>query len=607
MKKTVTRKLPSLMSVFSRSMYLSVFLPILAILVLALLFPYRDNIAMQEKHYANYVDNAVSSISRHLSYVVDAVTLIEDSETIRQNMKTIYETGRVEQKENLILDDIDAPITYVNVFTNRAINAAAIFAEDELIYYFRSSASMDAALDRCGKIYEMHKAESNKKGEFFTDGNNSYVYWVKDYVNIYDGRVYGKIILEIMQAPRSLAAETGQTATSYDYQVDLSTYPDTQYFLYNLSGTVVFSSEEDKIGSMIEYAVPKALRGGEDVIRESGEYEITTNYLYKQRLYLYLFTPTASIYSYTRSTFIYFLGGVGVLMIVVFLLLIIVLERIKSPFNGLRRYSEMAEEYDSAIPAFEPKYAEIDDVCRLITKNNQTIAALKSSEADYALKVKDAKIQTLQSQITPHFLFNMLDTIGWKAEQANSKDLSEMINRLGELIREDILMNGKEKITIGQELDYIKNYLSLQQIRYGNRFEYCINVDEDLLENYYIPKLSIQPVVENSVVHGISQSGRPGLIEIDIWEDIDCIFCRITDNGVGFDSTDFFERPPKAAPPEAPLHSHIALHNIQNRIHMLYGERYGLDINSVLGKGTVVMITLPIDIISRENAEKRGD
>ncbi|MGI6169348.1 MAG: sensor histidine kinase [Christensenellales bacterium] len=561
---------------------------------------------MQEKHYTTYVTNAVNSISRHLTYVVDAVTLIEDSETIRSNMKQIYETEQVDKKEALILDDIDAPITYVNVFTNRAISAAAIYAQDEMIYYFRSGSSMDTALERCAKIYEQYKYSTNKKGEFVSDGGSPYVYWVKDYVNIYDGRIYGKIVLEVMQAPSSPPVGNEPAAATYNYQVDLSTYPNTQYFLYNLSGTVVFSNNPEDIGSLINYTVPRALRDSEGVVMDSEDYEVTTDYLYKQRLHYYFFTPVSDIYAYTRTTFGYFLGGVGILMVVLFSILVIILERIKSPFKSLERYGEMAAEYKDAIPSFEPKYAEIENVCQIITGKMKTISTLKNAEADYELKMKDAKIQTLQSQITPHFLFNMLDTIGWKAEQSNFKDLSDMITRLGDLIREDILLNGKEKITIGQELDYIKNYLSLQQIRYGNSFEYVINVDEELLHSCYIPKLSFQPVVENSVVHGISKVNRPGLIIIDIWEDMDCIICRITDNGIGFDSTGFFERPPRTIPPSAHLHSHIALHNIQNRIQMLYGERFGITIDSEIGKGTVTMITLPIDTNPPEEGAYQG-
>ena len=141
-------------------------------------------------------------------------------------------------------------------------------------------------------------------------------------------------------------------------------------------------------------------------------------------------------------------------------------------------------------------------------------------------------------------------------------------------------------------MQYVKDYLALEQIRLAGRFTYTINVDEDLL-SCRIPKLSIQPIVENSIVHGFQNLSHPGTIEIQMWEDTDGLRCSIRDNGIGFDADGFFEHKPANQPDSK--HNHIALHNIQDRIHMLCGPQYGIHIRSIIGMGTEVMITFPID------------
>ena len=194
----------------------------------------------------------------------------------------------------------------------------------------------------------------------------------------------------------------------------------------------------------------------------------------------------------------------------------------------------------------------------------------------------------------PHFLFNILDSIGWKAAESGSSDVSTMVQRLGEMLRSDLMFNDRQKLTLREELQYVQNYLILQKIRSGaEAFDYTINADDEILGLYYLPKLTLQPIVENCITHAFRGINRKGHIQINIWEDMDAVYCHIIDNGCGFDSDRYFDQPATEAPSNHG--NHIALSNIQNRLRMLYGPEYGLTIKSVIDEGTTVIVRLPFD------------
>ena len=178
-------------------------------------------------------------------------------------------------------------------------------------------------------------------------------------------------------------------------------------------------------------------------------------------------------------------------------------------------------------------------------------------------------------------------------EQNNTVGIGDIIDSLGDILHNDIVFSGKNEITIAQELEYIRNYLNLQKIRFPDRFDYSIECDEDIL-NFLIPKLSLQPIVENSVVHGVVPCQRHGFIHIQIWEEIDCIMCRVTDNGNGFDAERVLRELHETAVEAGTKRHHIALCNIQNRIQLNYGKSYGLTIVSELGHGAEITLTLPL-------------
>lgn len=206
---------------------------------------------------------------------------------------------------------------------------------------------------------------------------------------------------------------------------------------------------------------------------------------------------------------------------------------------------------------------------------------------------KEMELKFFQAQMNPHFMFNVLNVIALQAKIDGNEQISKSISNFSQLIQSKIYRSDTEKVRIKQELEYVKFYLEIQEFRYGKGLSYSIEVDEKLLD-CYIPKLCIQMVVENAVVHGIEPKMGGGHVQISVAEEFGNIQMKIIDDGVGFDTTGQMILPLKAGPANK-THNQVGLNNVNSIIKLMYGKEYGVTIYSETGKGTTVAICIPLD------------
>ncbi|MGE5630608.1 MAG: sensor histidine kinase [Caulobacteraceae bacterium] len=209
------------------------------------------------------------------------------------------------------------------------------------------------------------------------------------------------------------------------------------------------------------------------------------------------------------------------------------------------------------------------------------------------IKEREAELKALQAQINPHFLYNTLDTIFWKAEKSKQKDISEMVYALSRLFR-TTLNKGSEFILVREEKEFIEHYLLLQSSRFRERLTYEIDFGP-LIQDYSIPKLIFQPFVENSIIHGMEAYDRTCHIKISgRFADEKMVFV-IEDNGVGIDQAAVSELLNRTRTDEKGLPSKqgYAISNVDQRLALYYDGDYKINITGSPGKGTKVEIILP--------------
>lgn len=215
------------------------------------------------------------------------------------------------------------------------------------------------------------------------------------------------------------------------------------------------------------------------------------------------------------------------------------------------------------------------------------IQALMEKVRNEEISLRKTELKALQAQINPHFLYNTLDAIGWLCEEERSQDAVEMVNALARLFRISI-SKGHELIPIQKEVEHAGSYLKIQNFRYKNQFTYHFDVEESCLP-YYCNKITLQPIIENAIYHGIDRMVDEGKIEITIREQGEDILFSIRDNGVGMTR----EQCAAVLNKEPGDQTGIGIKNVNDRIKIYFGEKYGIQIESELDEGTCVTICMP--------------
>ena len=236
-----------------------------------------------------------------------------------------------------------------------------------------------------------------------------------------------------------------------------------------------------------------------------------------------------------------------------------------------------------------------DEIGELTSTYNYMIHAMEDLiEKEYLLgqETKNAELKILQAQINPHFLYNTLDMIQWFAEEGMLSQIEESVSSLATFYRLS-LSNGKEFISLREEMEHVRSYIRLQRLRFPDTFLYEEELDEGLLD-YLLPKTTRQPLVENAITHGLQESKRiPGHLLIKIEkEEGKNIRIRILDDGAGM------KKPPRTTPNGGTSRENsghgFGIPNVSSRLTLLYGPGYGVVFEQNIPEGTIAIVRIPI-------------
>ena len=257
------------------------------------------------------------------------------------------------------------------------------------------------------------------------------------------------------------------------------------------------------------------------------------------------------------------------------------LKRWIAPLNDLRETMLEIASGAQNLRAKETGAYELREVTRqfnaMLDQIDQLMAAIRRQEE----ATRQYELQALSSQINPHFLYNTLDTIIWMAEFQDSQRVVQVTKSLATYFRL-ALNQGKDLISLSDEINHVRQYLFIQKQRYGDKLEYEIAEDPDF-DNLVLPKLVLQPLVENALYHGIKEKDGQGHIKVSVQKKDSGLIIRIEDDGVGFQATSDSSQ-------SQLKRGGVGLQNVDQRLKLHFGDNYQMKINSVPEKGTTVEI-----------------
>ncbi|SHJ05552.1 two-component system, sensor histidine kinase YesM [Clostridium cavendishii DSM 21758] len=265
--------------------------------------------------------------------------------------------------------------------------------------------------------------------------------------------------------------------------------------------------------------------------------------------------------------------------------------KLTKPINNLKNTMKLVEGGVFDARADESERDEIGELAHSFNFMLDEIKKLLEVSLKEEGERKDAEYKALLSQINPHFLYNTLNTIKWMAIMQNADNIRDMTTCLGRLLQKSI-KNVDNFVSIDEELSLVEDYIYIQKFRYKDKFNINYEVSEEV-RYLYTPKFILQPAIENSIFHGIEPKEEDGLINLSVDIEEDKVVFKVEDDGVGMDESKVLELLSKDNHSGRGF-SGLGVRNIDERIKSLFGKEFGVDIQSKIGEGTVVIITIPV-------------
>lgn len=266
---------------------------------------------------------------------------------------------------------------------------------------------------------------------------------------------------------------------------------------------------------------------------------------------------------------------------------------IARPIVELLHLMNQAEHGDLTVRYHDKGHDEIDRLGEGFNNMLEKIQKLIDLVYLEQKNIREAELKILQAQIKPHFLYNTLDTIHWMAKEHGAKDVEELVTALTRLFRVG-LSGGREIITIQEEIEHVQSYLFIQNVRYEGKFDYSIDVEEEILQKGTL-KILLQPLVENAIYHGIKEVRRKGHISVTGRKEGTAVIFEVKDNGIGMDTEQIDDLTHVLNGENVDSERRgYALFNVNDRVRLSFGLEYGLHIESEKSVGTTVILRLPL-------------
>lgn len=308
----------------------------------------------------------------------------------------------------------------------------------------------------------------------------------------------------------------------------------------------------------------------------------------------------SNIFSILRPTLIIFLIGLGIVLALTFIVAYGVSYRFTKPVTKMISSIQAFGKQELNARIEDSSIQEFHDIGTVFNEMADRIEYLITEVYEKQLIATQSKVKYLQSQINPHFQFNILAMLSLKAKMAGNEELYQSLNAFSKLMQGKIFREKEIKIKVKEELDIVKFYLLLQKERYQEKLSYDIYVEDDRIYEDMIPRLLIEPLVENAVSHGLEPQKEKGGIVVRLYEEFiekenrsSMLHICVEDNGVGMGEKEIEVNTQDE--PYKVEHTHTGFENAKRMLQILYGDNYEFKIWSEKGKGTKIEIIIPVE------------
>lgn len=372
-----------------------------------------------------------------------------------------------------------------------------------------------------------------------------------------------------------------------DFQLGDKSY----FFIADKNGRIIFHPQEDKIGTQSNF-----YSGGfenREINYNNEEYLLTSTFSELTGWHIISMASAREVeaelnYLTEITIFLTF-----VILTIIILLVLYLSNSLSEPIRKLQELSYKASENDLSVKIDVSGKDEIAQLGKSFNKMIRRINKLLEQNVREQKLLRKLEMESLDNQIKPHFIYNTLDLIIGLLENDKIEEAAHMVEALGKFFRLS-LSHGKEMVLIRNEIKHVKNYLFIQQYRHGEEYEYIVDIEDLEIMDKHIPKLILQPIVENAIYHGILPAEKKGLIIIKGYYKDKSIYFEIIDNGAGIKAEKVKEinniLTGKIKTDDQK--KYFGLRNVDRRLKLMYGGASGLKVESKFGEKTIVTIRI---------------
>lgn len=580
-----------------KSKVIAIFLPLLifSLLILGALSSHLFSRSLIERTTRNVADESQLILSRTDYILRSAETAANIMVT---NINRLYESYPSAQREAVTLMQVrfanlmqSRLSTDLSIF--REVDAAVFVGNDGTVYPSYTSGGGEGGIAASGMLEQVREADSYGTSHWFgmqlrdfmtSDPDSPVLTLGKMVIHIDTGETLGTLFLMVKEEQLSAFLQSSDPAASKAY-----------YFM-DKHMRVVAAADKNLLLTPIEPSMAAAIgdhngsaRAASFSYKDDGNM-ITISHYGRMDWELInvvsLKLLTADVQQNVRLTAL-----VGALCLIFSLFGASILSRmVASPLERLTRAMRQVVSGDLS-PVVEAKTEdEIGTIAEAFNFMVGRVRELLHKVTQEQNRKREYELALLSAQIKPHFLYNTLDTIYVLNELDRNEEARDTTKALADFYRM-VLNKGRELIILEKEAEITDDYLAIMQIRYPDVFRYEIDIPAEL-SGTPIPKLSLQPLVENAIYHGLKKKESKGFIRIQAFTAEGKVFVQVTDNGVGMEE-ERMEAIMSGYSPEEETRS-IGTYSVQQRLSLYFGEEYGLTVQSALGEGTVVELSLPM-------------
>lgn len=558
-------------------------LTITVILVLSILFFYKGTSYILINEYEQSITAQLSQVNQQISEQIDAldsiIPMFLSNSLISNTLESINYNSVTYDSKISIEKQMSHTYYSTSLSSKNFINGIHIFSDDGTEFYIPTSGKSERDIDLNQKLLD--NIDPSDPGLICMSLYSEYksIFFARNIFSSNTGRHIGIFIVDVAPVNWIQFCAKGL---------------DPSWFIYLYNNEMSILSNEDmevQSAQLLKQIAPQNSTVSFQELTLSGEpYFVAAQELQGLQITSAVAAPKLLMMSDLNQTLKSYLLLMSGIVLIALAAAVVLSRAVTRPINKMVFHiNEISQGRQDSLPPLKMHY----EFQIWMNAFNEMLKKLDISYNDNFQKqllLKNAEIRALQSQMDPHFLFNVLNTIAWKAQMSDNEEIYDMIISLGELLRINTISKESAYTLLEQEMKYVKFYIYLQQMRFEDKISFDIQVPDSLMQ-CKIPGFCIQPLVENAIVHGLEPKKGNGKLSINIIETKRYMEISINDNGIGFETVPDIRQ---IASKNDGSHTHVGLKNLDKRLELLYGEESRLHILSTPNVCTSISFRIPI-------------